>query len=129
MTEPTILCPKCQIEIKLTESLAAPLIESTRREYEKRLYKKDEEIARREAALHEREEELSKAKETIDDQVAEKLKFERGKIAVEEAKKARLVLATDLDQKTKEITDLQEILQQREEKLAEAQSAPTEPPS
>lgn len=30
MTEPTITCPSCKTEIKLTESLAAPLIESTR---------------------------------------------------------------------------------------------------
>ena len=30
MTEPTITCPNCKTEIKLTESLAAPLIESTR---------------------------------------------------------------------------------------------------
>ena len=39
MTEPTITCPKCKEEIKLTESLAAPLIESTRREFEERLAK------------------------------------------------------------------------------------------
>ena len=26
MTEPTIICPNCKTEIKLTESLAAPLI-------------------------------------------------------------------------------------------------------
>ena len=30
MSEPTIVCPSCKTEIKLTESLAAPLIESTR---------------------------------------------------------------------------------------------------
>jgi len=41
MTEPIIICPKCKAEIKLTESLAAPIIESTRREYEQRLIKKD----------------------------------------------------------------------------------------
>lgn len=34
MTEPTITCPKCKTEIKLTESLAAPFIESIRREFE-----------------------------------------------------------------------------------------------
>lgn len=33
MTEPTITCPNCKTEIKLTESLAAPLIESIRRGY------------------------------------------------------------------------------------------------
>jgi len=34
MTEPTITCPNCKIEIKLTESLAAPLLESTRKQFE-----------------------------------------------------------------------------------------------
>ena len=34
MTEPTITCPNCKTEIKLTELLAAPLIESTRIKFE-----------------------------------------------------------------------------------------------
>jgi len=34
--EPTIICPKCRTEIKLTESLAAPLVESIRLDYEAR---------------------------------------------------------------------------------------------
>lgn len=34
MTEPIIICPNCRTEIKLTESLAASLIEATRRDYE-----------------------------------------------------------------------------------------------
>ena len=123
MTEPIISCPKCKAEIKLTESLAAPLIESTRREFEKQLEQKDADIAKRETSLRDREEALSKAKETIDDQVAEKLRQERAKIAAEEAKKAKLALGNDLDQKTKEITELQEILKQRDVKLAEAQKA------
>ena len=37
INEPTITCPNCKTEIKLTESLAAPLVESTRRQYEQRL--------------------------------------------------------------------------------------------
>jgi len=37
MTEPTIVCPKCSNEIRLTESLAAPLIAATRLEFERRL--------------------------------------------------------------------------------------------
>ena len=121
MTEPTITCPKCKEEIKLTESLAAPLIESTRREFQERLAKKDVDIAKRESTLHEREEALSKEKETIDDQVAERVQKERATIVAEEAKKAKLILATDLERKAKEVTDLQDILKQRDEKLAEAQ--------
>ncbi len=60
MVEPMIICPTCKSEIKLTESLAAPLIEATRREYEQRLAKKDTDVAKREEALRLREEELSK---------------------------------------------------------------------
>lgn len=123
MSEPTIICPNCKAEIKLTESLAAPLIESTRDEYEKRLAQKDIDVAKRDASLREREEALSKAQQTFDDQVAEKLKLERSKIAVEEAKKAKLVLQTDIDQKTRALADLQEVVNQQNAKLTEAQKA------
>jgi len=123
MSEPTIICPKCKNEIKLNESLAAPLIESTKRDYEARLVQKDTDIASRQKALQEREDSLSKAKESLDSQVAEKMKLERAKIAAEESKKAKLALSTDLEEKAKEITDLQEVLKAREGKLAEAQKA------
>jgi len=126
MAEPTIICPKCKTEIKLTESLAAPLIESIRRDYEERLSQKDTDIAKREASLREREETLSKAKETFDNQVTEKLLEGRKKIAAEESRKAKLALAIDIEQKDKEITDLQEILKQRDVKLIEAQKAQAE---
>lgn len=123
MTEPTIICPNCKTEIKLTESLAAPLIESTRRDYEKRLALKDTDIARKEVSLREREEAVAKAKQAIDDQVAEKLVAERAKIVSEESKKAKLALQTDIDQKARELAELQEVLSQRDAKLAEAQKA------
>jgi hypothetical protein len=42
MTEPTIICPKCHEEIKLTESLAAPLIEATKQDFEQRLAQQKE---------------------------------------------------------------------------------------
>ncbi len=126
MTEPTITCPKCKTEIKLTESLAAPLIESTRREFERQLAQKDAAIASRETALREREKALAKEKASIEDQVAEKLRKERAGIVAEEAKKAKLALAADLELKSKELCDLQEILKQRDEKLAEAQKAQAE---
>lgn len=116
MAEPTITCPNCKTKIKLTESLSAPLIESTRREYEQRIARQNADIAKREAAI-------AKAKESLDEQVAEKVRLERAKISAEEAKKAKLAAATDLEQKTKEVTDLQEVLKQRDVKLAEAQKA------
>ena len=126
MTEPTIVCPSCKTEIKLTESLAAPLIESTRRQYEQRIVEKDADIAKRESALKEQQAALAKAKDEIDDQVATKLKAERTVIAAEEAKKARVAMGNDLEQKAKELAELNEVLKQRDEKLAEAQKAQAE---
>ncbi len=123
MSEPTITCPTCKTEIKLTESLAAPLIESTRLEYDERLAQKDVDVAKRETEIRAREEAIAKEKEQLDEQVAEKVRQERGKIAAEEAKKAKLVAQIDLDQKTKEIADLNTLMKEREAKLAEAQKA------
>ena len=126
MLEPTISCPKCKEEIKLTESLAAPLLESLRLDYDKRLAKKDAEMARREGAMREREAALEKAKSDLEEQVAQKLGQERVKIAAEEAKKAQRALASDLADRAREIAELNEVLKKRDEKLAEAQTAQAE---
>jgi hypothetical protein len=123
MAEPTVVCPQCKTEIKLTESLAAPLLESIRRDYEQRLTQKDADMAKREKALHERETVLQKQKETMDEQVAQKMHQEQARIATEEAKKAKLAVGNELNQKVKEINDLQDILKQRDIKLADAQKA------
>jgi len=126
MTEPTITCPQCKNEIKLTESLAAPLLESVKREYEQRLSQKDANMTQREQALAERAQSLERVKATLDQQVAQKLQQERVRIAAEEQQRAKLALGNDLDQKTNEISSLQEVLKQRDIKLAEAQKAQAE---
>ena len=36
-TDPALICPKCGESIKLTESLAAPLVAATRAQYEQQL--------------------------------------------------------------------------------------------
>ncbi len=127
MTEPTIICPSCQTQIKLTESLAAPLIASTRKQYEQQLAQKDRDIAQREQAAREKEQQLAEAKHRLDEQVAgrveEQLKMDRARIVAEEAKKAKQAAATDLESKTRELADLQAVLKIRDEKLAEAQQA------
>jgi len=126
MAEPTVVCPQCKTEIKLTESLAAPLLESVRSDYEQRISQKDADVAKREKLLNERAETLDKAKRTLDQQIEQKLQLERARIGAEEAQKAKLALGNDLDQKVKEINTLQDILKQRDTKLAEAQKAQAE---
>jgi hypothetical protein len=84
---------------------------------------KDRKVAEREAAIKKQQDELRVAQGSIDEQVAEKLKAARATIATEEAKKARLLLGANLDEKAKELAELQDVLKQRDEKLAEAQKA------
>lgn len=126
MNEPVIHCPTCHTEIKLTESLAAPLIAETRRQFERTLASKDAEVAKREATLKAKEGELAAAKASVDEQVAARVKAERAAIAAEEAKKAKLLAASDLEQKAKELSELQDVLKQRDAKLADAQKAQAE---
>jgi hypothetical protein len=126
VTEPAITCPQCKIEIRLTESLAAPLIQATRREFETRLAQKDADFAKKESILRDREAAIARMKEKLDEELAARLLQERSKIAAEEATKAKLSTATDLEQKTRALAELQEVLKQRDLKLAEAQKAQAE---
>ena len=48
-TEPMIVCPSCSTEIKLTESLAAPLIKDVRADYERKMASNEAEMSRRES--------------------------------------------------------------------------------
>ena len=126
MAEPTIICPQCKTEIKLTESLAAPLLADVKRQFEQRLAQKDADMAKREQSLNERAESIEKAKANLDQQITAKLQQERVRIADEEQQKAKMAIGNDLNQKTKEISTLQEVLKQRDAKLAEAQQAQAE---
>ncbi|MFL6415751.1 MAG: DUF2130 domain-containing protein, partial [Bryobacteraceae bacterium] len=121
MTEPTILCPQCKAQIKLTESLAAPLVEATRRDYERRMAQVALECAKREDALKQQEQALARAKAEWRAAEQERFRVERERIAEEEARRAELKCQTDLADRQSEIVHLQAILKTRDEKLANAQ--------
>ena len=110
--EPTISCPECQAEIKLTESLAAPLLRS-----------REIEFKRLEAELREREATLARQRELIDQDVAARLATERKKLAEDEQRKARVALGGELESKQRELRELGDLLKSRDAKLAEAQQA------
>lgn len=126
MSEPTITCPNCRTDIKLTESLAQPLIEATRARYEEALSAKDAEVARRETALRAMKDALEKDKADLQAEITERVAQERVKIAAQEAEKAKRLSAADLSEKTKQLADLQDVLREREAKLADAQKAQAE---
>ena len=127
MTEPTITCPGCQTEIKLTESLAAPLLAQTKREFQQQLAHKDAAMAAREQNLRAQQEQLASAQHELDAKVAAQvesaLAAARAQLIAEESRKARQAAAADLDAKTRELGELHDLLKSRDEKLAEAQRA------
>jgi len=130
MSEATITCPNYKTNIPLTESLAAPMLAATRKQFEQQLAKKDEDIAKREQGIRDKEKQIIEAKRTLDqqiaDQVAVQLRSERTRVIAEEAKKAKLASAAELETKVRELGELQEVLKERDEKLAEAQKAQAE---
>jgi len=130
MTEPMISCPNCKTDIKLTETLAGPLLETTRKQFEQTLATKDKDIAAREKVAKDKEANFIKAQEKLDEKVSglveNQLKQDRAKITVHAEIKAQQNVAGDLAQKAQELQDMQEALKSRDFKLAEAQKTQVE---
>ena len=126
MNELVVYCPSCKTDIRLTESIAAPLLDRTRKQFESKLAAKDAEVSKQQTELQKQKLELAKAKASVDEQITMSLAAERGRIAAEELKKARLAVAGSLEAKAKEVTELNKILRQQDLKLAEAQDAQAE---
>jgi hypothetical protein len=126
MSDPLIVCPRCSTPIKLTDTLAAPLIAKTRKQFEQQLAQKDSDFARREERLRQSQKALAKARQAIDDEVAKRLQTERVSITEAEKKKARIALAADLKQRDRQLAELRGNLDANNAKLAEAQRAHAE---
>jgi hypothetical protein len=124
--EPTLHCPNCNHEIRLTESLAAPLIEETRREFNAQLARKDAEVAQRAEALRLEREQLNEARAQLEDQVTQRLAAERGQVLAAANKKAREAAAAELQVKEQEAAELRQTLAANAAKLAEAQQQQAE---
>jgi hypothetical protein len=126
VNEPQIICPNCSHEIRLTESLAAPLIEATRKKFSEQLAAKDAEVAKKEYAVRRQQEELALARESIEEQVKQQVGAELSQIVAAETKKAREAVTSEIETKNNELAQLQQALTINTQKLAEAQQAQAE---
>ena len=120
--EPTIQCPNCGTKIKLTESLAGPLIAETRKRFEAKLSAQKQKFDAREVVIRSKEQDLENEKASLNSKIEELVKVERKKILDEEKRKAASLASVELEAKSNEINELQELVKQRTEKLAEAQA-------
>jgi hypothetical protein len=125
LIDPVITCPSCNAEIKLTESLAAPLIEATKAQYEKQFRQINSEIAEREKSLNDLDKKLKIEKQELDKKIQEEVRLkvleEKTKISIEEKIKAKNEISIELEGKAKELQNLEELLKNKDLKLAEAQ--------
>ena len=126
MAEPSFNCPSCGESIKLTESLAGPLIENTRREFEEKMKAKDASIATERASLRQEQDLIDKKRNALQSEISQGVAKERAAIFAEETEKAKKIAALDIANKTKEADELKAVLKDRETKLAESQAKQAE---
>lgn len=126
MNEPTITCPSCQADIKLTESLAGPLVEQTRKAFAEQLSAKDQLVAKAQAEVASEKQRVEKERQDIETTLARRMDEARKQIATDEAERARRLIAVDLDLRDKQLAELNETLKAREEKLKAAQAVEAE---
>ena len=124
--EPILQCPNRNHEIRLTESLAAPLLAETRQRFQEQLASKDAEMAREVEALRLEREQLAEAREQVEEQVSNRLAAECNQLIAAEAKKARDAAAANLQAKEAEAAELRRNLEVNNAKPAEAQQQQAE---
>lgn len=126
MNEPTITCPNCKSDIKLTESLAGPLVEQTRLAFVEQLSAKDQLVAQAHAEVAAEKKRIELERQAIDATLSARMDEARKQIAVDEAERAKRVVAADMQERDRKFAELQETLASREEKLRLSQAAEAE---
>ncbi|MGY4512120.1 DUF2130 domain-containing protein [Bradyrhizobium sp. USDA 3650] len=124
--EPILHCPNCNHQIKLTESLAGPLIEQSRRHFHEQLAAKDAEVTRRTDELRHERDQLAQQRELMETEISRKIGEERGRIVLAEGKKARELAAAEIAAKEAETVELRKTIEANNAKLAEAQRTQAE---
>lgn len=121
----TIQCPECGYLVKVTESLAAPLIAEVERKYQQQLRKQEEAIVAREEAVAQGTAELQRQKGEAEKQVAaqvnSRLEAGRKQMVAEEAERARQRVAGELAKQSDALRESEERSRALQDKLAAAQ--------
>ncbi len=141
-TDPTLSCPNCGHAIKLTESLAAPLVAATRADYERRLAAQTEAVAAEKltlsaqqqanerlavelaAAADSQQEQIARAvQQQVREQVQQQLSRDRKTIADEESAHARQQVDDELKAQKANLAQQARRIETLTQKLTAAQAA------
>src|SRR5262245_11409719 len=102
----TIVCPKCQYEIEVTEVMSSQLRAELKHEFDEALRIKENEFSGREAKLAEQQHKLALERTAIDEEIATRVNKEReqlGKLALQKAKEE---VAVDLKSAAMELAEI-----------------------
>jgi hypothetical protein len=135
--EQMVQCPQCGYEMKVTESLAAPLIAAVERKYQQQmrdqqtaLAGREQEVANRAAAVQRQAEDVEKQAAATERQVAEqvraRLETERKQLALQEAERARQNVAAEMERHAIALKDRDLRLESLAGKLKAAQEQEAE---
>jgi hypothetical protein len=110
MNQIILTCKKCGAEIELTDSLAAPLLEKAKGEFERKLAEKNTEINLQKEETEKRRSALEGAEEALDQTIAERVAAQMAKLSAAEAKKARDAVQSELNARDEELGNLKRSL-------------------
>ena len=105
-----IACPNCGHEFELTNALTGGIREHLKAELQKDVARRETEVTEQLKAVREQKEELARTRETLDEQVEDKLKERLAEVEQKAAKKMEGEYADQLK-------DLQETLKERDEAI------------
>lgn len=137
MNDVKIECPHCHRSFKLNETLAAPLVQETRRKLEQEFEEKEEALESKRKAFADEQEAanklrkeiakekagLAREREKLDEFVAEQIAEQKAAIERDAARKAKQKYDEKLAERSAEKEELEQAIREKDKKLVEAQQA------
>jgi len=121
MAETSITCPHCHRSFELTTAMSSAIEAKLRQQIDADANRRTVELDAREKAIAEKAAAAERAKASVEEEITKRLANDRPAIAAAEAKKARDSVADEITKAQQEKNATEQLLKQREAKLAEAQ--------
>lgn len=120
MADSSITCPHCHRSFELTAAMSFAIEAKLRQQVDADANRRTAELDAREKAIGEKAAAAERARAAVDEEIAKRLATERPAIAAAEEKKARDSVADEITKAQQEKSATEQLLKQREAKLAEA---------
>ena len=121
--ELTVVCVECGAEVPLTESLAAPLLEASKAEFDRKLAEKNKELREQALEMERRQSTLAAAEAAMDATIRERVNAASKSLTDAAEKKAKALVADQVAAQATALKDTELLLKSRTDALKEAKEA------